>query len=356
MRTLLGCRAPAAQRGAGGGQDAGAGRLRPHPRRAGGPRATRPSGSAPGARRHLAGGRGPGRARAACLRLGEEAVAAVRDGACLLVISDAAADGAPRPCPSRRCWPSGPCSSGCSGEGLATRTSVVADTGDAGRLPPGGRPARLRRRRHLPPARPWPRRPTARPRSPAAAQDRYRAALEEGVFKIMSKMGISVLDAYRGAQIFEAVGLDAEVVDLCFAGTPSPLGGIGLDELAADALDRAPGRPGRGGRGWRTRAGSSTAPGGEYHATNPEVMQALALHGPRRGRDEGLQARPPTCSSRRSRGAGSSATGTTPAWSTSGPRPPCATCWRPARPAAPVPAGRGRAGGRHHGPASRPRP
>ncbi|HJW64722.1 MAG TPA: glutamate synthase-related protein, partial [Actinomycetes bacterium] len=109
---------------------------------------------------------------------------------------------------------------------------------------------------------------------PAAAQDRYRNALTEGVFKIMSKMGISVLDAYRGAQIFEAVGLDEEVVDLCFAGTPSPLGGIGFDELACDALDRY-----RAGQAEVARLENpgwfKHRPGGEYHATNPEVMQAL---------------------------------------------------------------------------------
>ncbi len=94
------------------------------------------------------------------------------------------------------------------------------------------------------------------------------------MFKIMSKMGISVLDAYRGAQIFEAVGLDEEVVDLCFAGTPSPLGGIGFDELACDALDRH-----RAGQAEVARLENpgwfKHRPGGEYHATNPEVMQAL---------------------------------------------------------------------------------
>src|SRR6266540_3271844 len=108
----------------------------------------------------------------------------------------------------------------------------------------------------------------------AAAQDRYVHALEEGVFKVMSKMGISVLDAYRGAQIFEAVGLDDEVVEACFAGTASPLGGIGFDELACDALDRHRAGAAAVARlenpGWFKHR-----PGGEYHATNPEVMQAL---------------------------------------------------------------------------------
>src|SRR5215207_6686106 len=168
---------------------------------------------------------GPGGLRAACLRLGEEAVAAVRDGACLLVISDAAADELPEAVPVPSLLAVGATQQRLLREGLATRTSVVADTGEpvdshqAAALLGYGADAI------------YPRLTLAAVASldqdPAAAQDRYRDALTEGVFKVMSKMGISVLDAYRGAQIFEAVGLDEEVVDLCFAGTPSPLGGIG---------------------------------------------------------------------------------------------------------------------------------
>jgi glutamate synthase (ferredoxin) len=68
------------------------------------------------------------------------------------------------------------------------------------------------------------------------AQDRYRAATEAGVLKILSKMGISTVDSYRGAQIFEVLGLASEVVDRCFRGTPSVVGGIGWDELGSDVL------------------------------------------------------------------------------------------------------------------------
>ncbi len=68
------------------------------------------------------------------------------------------------------------------------------------------------------------------------AQQRYRAALEDGVLKIMSKMGISVLDSYRSAQIFEALGLDAEVIDRCFTGTTSVLGGHRFVDLARTVL------------------------------------------------------------------------------------------------------------------------
>ena len=68
------------------------------------------------------------------------------------------------------------------------------------------------------------------------AQERFHAAAEDGVLKIMSKMGISTVDSYRGAQIFEVVGLADEVVELCFAGTPSMVGGLGWAALGEDAL------------------------------------------------------------------------------------------------------------------------
>ena len=66
----------------------------------------------------------------------------------------------------------------------------------------------------------------------------YRKALEKGVLKIMSKMGISVLSSYTGAQIFEAVGLGKELMDKCFNGSPSQISGIGFDEVAEESLAR----------------------------------------------------------------------------------------------------------------------
>ncbi|MFD8482476.1 glutamate synthase large subunit [Kitasatospora sp. NPDC059673] len=63
-------------------------------------------------------------------------------------------------------------------------------------------------------------------------------ALGKGVLKVMSKMGISTVASYRGAQVFEAIGLSQELVDAYFAGTTSKLGGIGLDELAKETAAR----------------------------------------------------------------------------------------------------------------------
>ncbi|MGH9188702.1 MAG: glutamate synthase large subunit [Acidimicrobiales bacterium] len=101
------------------------------------------------------------------------------------------------------------------------------------------------------------------------AQNRLQAAMEDGVLKVMSKMGIATVDSYRGAQIFEIVGLGAEVVDVCFTDTPSVVGGIGWAELAEDALARhAEGRLADAGY-YRARKR------GEYHTHNDDVVKAL---------------------------------------------------------------------------------
>jgi glutamate synthase (ferredoxin) len=68
------------------------------------------------------------------------------------------------------------------------------------------------------------------------AQERFQAAVEDGVLKVLSKMGISTVDSYRGAQIFEAIGLAPEVMDVCFTGMLSVIGGVGWDALGEDAL------------------------------------------------------------------------------------------------------------------------
>lgn len=70
------------------------------------------------------------------------------------------------------------------------------------------------------------------------ALQNYRAGLEKGVLKIMSKMGISVLTSYQGAQIFEAVGIASDVIDKCFTGTASQVEGIGYTEIARESLAR----------------------------------------------------------------------------------------------------------------------
>ncbi len=73
---------------------------------------------------------------------------------------------------------------------------------------------------------------------PDAAVRNYITACGKGLLKIMSKMGVSTLQGYRGAQIFEAVGLNQDVVDRYFTWTASRIGGIGLDMIADEALRR----------------------------------------------------------------------------------------------------------------------
>ena len=113
----------------------------------------------------------------------------------------------------------------------------------------------------------------------AAATARYVHAVEEGILKIMSKMGISTVQSYRGAQIFEAIGLDKALIARGFGGTPSRIGGIGVTELAREALDRhdrgfgrqavaiADELPVGGVYAWRRR--------GERHKWNPATIAAL---------------------------------------------------------------------------------
>jgi glutamate synthase (ferredoxin) len=115
---------------------------------------------------------------------------------------------------------------------------------------------------------------TGGPDAAGPAQEAYRHAVEDGVLKVMSKMGISCLDSYRGAQIFDAVGLAQAVVDRCFRGTVSPVGGLGFAELGEDVLHRhaaayaaKPALDNPGNVKWRR--------GGEYHGNNPDVIQTL---------------------------------------------------------------------------------
>ncbi|NNE95614.1 MAG: glutamate synthase large subunit [Acidimicrobiales bacterium] len=112
------------------------------------------------------------------------------------------------------------------------------------------------------------------------AASNYVEAATKGIIKVMSKMGISTVASYTGAQIFEAVGIGQEVVDEFFTGTTSKLGGIGLAQIAAECAarhqiafpDRAELRAHRelpfgGEYQWRRE--------GEYHLFNPETVFKL---------------------------------------------------------------------------------
>ncbi|MBX3604076.1 MAG: glutamate synthase large subunit [Piscinibacter sp.] len=102
----------------------------------------------------------------------------------------------------------------------------------------------------------------------------YRHGIRKGLLKILSKMGISTIAGYRGAQLFEIVGLDREVVDLCFPGTPSRIGGAGFVDIENEyraqlAAARNP--------NYTLPAGGllKAVPDGEYHMYNPPVVGHL---------------------------------------------------------------------------------
>ena len=90
--------------------------------------------------------------------------------------------------------------------------------------------------------------------------EHYIKALNKGILKTMSKMGISTLRSYRKAQLFEAIGLDREVIDEYLTGTPSRIAGVGLDVLAKEALERH-----AAAFGPRDPAALPLDFGGEYH-------------------------------------------------------------------------------------------
>ncbi|PWZ66291.1 glutamate synthase, partial [Staphylococcus pseudintermedius] len=66
----------------------------------------------------------------------------------------------------------------------------------------------------------------------------YTDVLSEGVIKVMAKMGISTVQSYQGAQIFEAIGLSHDVIDRYFTGTQSKLSGISIDQIDAENKER----------------------------------------------------------------------------------------------------------------------
>nr|YP_009392432.1 glutamate synthase [Caloglossa monosticha]ARW60994.1 glutamate synthase [Caloglossa monosticha] len=108
------------------------------------------------------------------------------------------------------------------------------------------------------------------------AQENYKVALEKGLLKILSKMGICLLTSYHGAQIFEILGLGQDIIDIAFVGTTSRIGGMNLQDLFNQSLvnykaafvNSLPKRlPNLGYVQYR--------PGAEYHVNNPEISKIL---------------------------------------------------------------------------------
>ena len=105
----------------------------------------------------------------------------------------------------------------------------------------------------------------------------YRKAIENGLLKIMSKMGISTISSYRGAQVFEAIGVSTEVIKRCFFGTSSQIEGIGLNHIANDAIRRHKAAYNPEGAVLDEGGNFKVLPGnrGEFHAFNKKVVQTM---------------------------------------------------------------------------------
>ncbi|MBC7896815.1 MAG: glutamate synthase large subunit [Cytophagaceae bacterium] len=110
----------------------------------------------------------------------------------------------------------------------------------------------------------------------ATAESKYIKAIEKGLLKILSKMGISTIQSYCGAQVFEALGLGPSLIERYFTGTASRIGGMEVLDVAAEALLRH-------GRAFSEQAGTRLDPGGrihyrsqgEHHNWNPHTIATL---------------------------------------------------------------------------------
>lgn len=210
-------------------------------------------------------------------RLCQEAEHATKDGVAILIISDKATDERHAPMPSLLAV--GSVHHHLIRIGLRGRVSLVVESGDPrevhhmacliGYGAKGINPyLALASAREMVGT-------TKNEISIEEAEQNFINAVEKGILKIMSKMGISPLESYCGAQIFEVIGLDKQVIDCCFTNTPSRVGGIGFKKLASDIIKRHE-------KAFQTNTSKLGSVGfykfkkdGEYHAYNPSVIRAL---------------------------------------------------------------------------------
>nr|WP_321407565.1 glutamate synthase large subunit [uncultured Carboxylicivirga sp.] len=111
----------------------------------------------------------------------------------------------------------------------------------------------------------------------STARKNYIKSIDKGLLKIFSKMGISTLRSYHGAQIFEALGISEQVINKCFVGTPSKIGGIGFEEIAKEsAIDHAKAfAPTFNKNPFDSKGSYAYRKYGEKHGWNPETIGLL---------------------------------------------------------------------------------
>mgnify|MGYP001168713800 CR=1 FL=1 len=184
---------------------------------------------------------GPAGLERALRELLQNAEKAIDDGANLLILSDRDVDAAHAPIPMALAV--GAVHHHLIRVGKRMRASIVCDTGDVWDVHQaavliGYGAAAVHPYLALAVARSFAGSRAAGELTPDHLAKNYVKQLESGLLKIMSKMGISTLASYQGAQLFEILGLSQEVVDEFFTGTPSRLGGLGLAGIAERALAR----------------------------------------------------------------------------------------------------------------------
>ena len=212
-------------------------------------------------------------------RLAEEAVVACRSGEGVVVVTNAAAGPGRPPVPS--VLGVGAVHTALVERGLRPRTSIVAladdalGSHDAACLLTCGADAVVPRLALATVAALHDEGRLPDIDSAERARANYRRAVENGVRKSMSRLGISTVDSYRGSRAVDALGLADEVIEHCFPGVVSSIGGLGFRELGEHVLERwslayADGRPQLANPGI-----VKFQRAGEYHATNPDVVRAL---------------------------------------------------------------------------------
>ncbi|PKB80057.1 MAG: glutamate synthase large subunit [SAR202 cluster bacterium Io17-Chloro-G9] len=225
---------------------------------------------------------GPGALGTAVDRLRREASQAVTDGCAIIVISDRGVNERMAPIPSLLATAA--VHHHLIREGDRTKAGLVVETGEAREvhhiaLLIGYGAGAVNPYLALESVRSMAQLGQLNGTKPDYAEKNFIKANEKGLLKVMSKMGISTVQSYRGAQIFEAVGLDDALINEYFTWTPSRVGGIGLDAVEREALERhgsafkaphiaAAGElPIGGAYQWRRD--------GEHHQWNPEAIAKL---------------------------------------------------------------------------------
>ena len=157
--------------------------------------------------------------------LAERAIELVREGASLLILTDRGASQTAIPVPMAMA--AGAVHLALTKAGVRAEVGIAVDAADCREIHHVAVLLGL----GVGAVCPWLALETARSLNPEHGEQYLRDAFELGLAKVMSKMGISVVDSYRGAHLFDAIGIARHVVDKCFAGVPTPIGGIGFSEI-----------------------------------------------------------------------------------------------------------------------------